>query len=329
MPEPSSPAIDHDQRLKVLLKEFFEQFFLCFFPQWAERFDFSNIDWQDKEVFLAPPQGEKRYLDLVARLQVRRGAPPPHPGNDGLVALIHIEVESRESVQPLRPRMFEYYTQLRRDSGLPVLPIGLYLRVGLDGIGWDVYEENFWEHPMLRFEYAYVGLPALDAVDFVSGEHLLGVALSSLMRTPKERRVELYAESLKRIVLSSENDFRRHLLTECLETYATLDEHQQQSLKALLETESYREAKPLMITTFERGKQEGMLEGKLEGKLEGRLEGKLEERRETALLQLDTRFGPLSSTVQQRVAEMDLEQLRQLLVNIVKVTSLKELKLED
>jgi hypothetical protein len=23
---------DHDQRLKVLLKEFFEQFFLCFFP---------------------------------------------------------------------------------------------------------------------------------------------------------------------------------------------------------------------------------------------------------------------------------------------------------
>jgi hypothetical protein len=30
MPEPASP--DHDQRLKILLKEFFEQFFLCFFP---------------------------------------------------------------------------------------------------------------------------------------------------------------------------------------------------------------------------------------------------------------------------------------------------------
>jgi hypothetical protein len=31
--------------------------------------------------------------------------------------------------------MFEYYVQLRRDSQLPVLPIGLFLRVGLDGVG--------------------------------------------------------------------------------------------------------------------------------------------------------------------------------------------------
>jgi hypothetical protein len=58
MSSPSAP--DHDQRLKVLLKEFFEQFFLCFFPEWAGRFEFRNIDWLDKELFLAPPQGEKR-----------------------------------------------------------------------------------------------------------------------------------------------------------------------------------------------------------------------------------------------------------------------------
>jgi hypothetical protein len=30
MAQSASP--DHDQRLKVLLKEFFEAFFLCFFP---------------------------------------------------------------------------------------------------------------------------------------------------------------------------------------------------------------------------------------------------------------------------------------------------------
>src|SRR5262249_47475581 len=38
MPQPTAP--DHDQRLKVLLKEFFEAFFLCFFPTWAARFEF-------------------------------------------------------------------------------------------------------------------------------------------------------------------------------------------------------------------------------------------------------------------------------------------------
>ncbi len=32
---PQSAGPDHDQRLKVLLKEFFEAFFLCFFPTWA------------------------------------------------------------------------------------------------------------------------------------------------------------------------------------------------------------------------------------------------------------------------------------------------------
>jgi len=36
MPQSADP--DHDQRQKVLLKEFFEAFFLCFFPTWAARF---------------------------------------------------------------------------------------------------------------------------------------------------------------------------------------------------------------------------------------------------------------------------------------------------
>src|SRR2546423_10091994 len=107
MPTPVPP--DHDQRLKVLLKEFFEQFFLCFFPTWGERFDFTDLTWLDKEVFLAPPQGEKRHLDLVARLRVRPEAPPPQANLSELLTLVHVEVESRDRVQPFRPRMFEYY----------------------------------------------------------------------------------------------------------------------------------------------------------------------------------------------------------------------------
>src|SRR5439155_11371395 len=101
------------------------------------------------------------------------------PGATDLVVLVHVEIETRASAVALRPRMFEYYVQLRRDLGLPVLPIGLFLRVGLDGIGWDAYEERFWEQILVRFEYAYVGLPALDAERYVTGENLLGVALST------------------------------------------------------------------------------------------------------------------------------------------------------
>ncbi len=91
----------------MLLKEFFGQFFLCFFPARAERFDFPSVEWLDKEVFLAPPHGEKRQLGLVAKLRLRPGAPPPRAGMTELVALVHVEVETRQSAAALRPRMFE------------------------------------------------------------------------------------------------------------------------------------------------------------------------------------------------------------------------------
>jgi hypothetical protein len=203
MPQAGGP--DHDQRLKVLLKEFFEAFFLCFFPAWATRFDFGEIDWLDKELFLAPPQGEKRQLDLVARLKLRPGAPPPRAGVNDLVALVHVEVESRASTVVFRPRMFDYYVQLRRDTGLPVFPIALFLRVGLNGTGWDAYEEHFWDEEVIRFRYATIGLPGVPGLPYATGENLLGVALSALMDLPADRRAELYVEGLKRIAGSGEN----------------------------------------------------------------------------------------------------------------------------
>ena len=72
-----------------------------------------------------------------------------------------------------------------------------------------------------------------------------------------------------------------------------------------------------MITTYERGK------------IEGRLEGRIEERRETALLLLEAKFGPLSPEVKQRVEILSSELLRQLLLDVVKAESLKQLHLED
>jgi hypothetical protein len=306
---PPSAGPDHDQRLKVLLKEFFEAFFRCFFPAWADRFEFHDIDWLDKELFLAPPQGEKRQLDLVARVKLRPGAPPPRAGITDLVALVHVELESRASTPAFRPRMFDYYVQLRRDTGLPVLPIALFLRLGLDGIGWDAYEESLWERRIVRFEYAYVGLPALDGEQYASGENLLGVALSALMRLPAERRAEWFAEGLKRIAGSGENDYRRFLLAECLESYAELDETQKERLQALLHTEAYQEVEPLMKTTYERGIEQG-------------------ERR-SALRQLEAKFGPLSLKVKEQVEALSPEALAQLQIDVLKAHALEELHLDD
>jgi Domain of unknown function (DUF4351) len=324
-----SDAPDHDQRLKVLIKEFFQAFFLCFFADWAARFEFDEVDWLDKELFLAPPQGERRQLDLVARLKLRPDAPPPRAGATDLVALVHLELESRASTLAFQPRMFDYYIQLRRDTGLPVLPIALFLRLGLDGIGWDAYEEHFWEHRLVRFDYAYVGLPGVKGEPFATGENLLGVALSALMRLPADRRAELYAEGLKRIAASGENDYRRFLLAECLEAYAELDEAQKEQVQALLQAEAYREVEPLMKTTYERGIERGIEQGIERGIEQGMERGIEQGERRSALRLMEAKFGPLSPEVKQQVEALSPDALARLQIDLLTAESLHELRLDD
>ena len=67
-------------------------------------------------------------------------------------------IESPDSVGTIRPRMFEAYGQLRRLHKLPVLPIGVFLRVGLDGICIDVYEENFLGIPAGAIQVSLRGI---------------------------------------------------------------------------------------------------------------------------------------------------------------------------
>src|SRR5258708_37634466 len=106
---------DHDQRFKVLLKEFLPEFLGLFFPALEAKFDFSTIEWLFQEAYFDPPQGEKREIDLVAKIATKEPVDPLRSGEaSACLALVHIEVESRDSVAPFRPRMFDYYFTLRR-----------------------------------------------------------------------------------------------------------------------------------------------------------------------------------------------------------------------
>ncbi|MCE9530774.1 MAG: hypothetical protein K8T89_06575 [Planctomycetes bacterium] len=57
--------LDHDQRFKNLIREFFSDFMHLFYEKWAARFDLDSVEWLDKEVFPDPPEGARRQLDLV------------------------------------------------------------------------------------------------------------------------------------------------------------------------------------------------------------------------------------------------------------------------
>jgi hypothetical protein len=140
-----------------------------------------------------------------------------------LLALIHVEIESPDRATNIKPRLPSYYIHLRETYGLPVLPLVLYLKLSLDGIGVDTYEEHFGDLCPLRFEYLYVGLPGLDAVQYVEGENWLGVALSALMRIPPEKAAWLGAEALKRLSVAPLNDQQRFLLADCVEALFTVE----------------------------------------------------------------------------------------------------------
>lgn len=214
---------------------------------------------------------------------------------------------------------------------MPVLPIALFLRVGLEGTGWDAYEEHFWEHRLIRFEYAYIGLPGLDGEPYATGANLLGAALSALMRVPAERRAELYAEALKRIAGSGENDYRRFLLAECLEAYAELDEAQKERLGALLESETYREVEPLMKTTYERGKADAYreVEPLMKTTYERGIEyGILQGERRAALRLMEAKFRPLPAEVRQQVEALSPEALARLQIDLLQAQTLDELRLD-
>ena len=301
---------DHDQRFKTLIREFFADFLLLFFVKWAERFDCSQVEWLDKEVFPDPPEGTRSILDLVAKLPAREPTPGADPAQcQTWLALIHIEIESPDKVAPLRPRMFRSYVYLRDRYQLPVLPIGLFLKVGLDGIGIDVYEERFWELEAVRFQYLYVGLPALDAVKYVQGDNWLGVALAALMKIPKDQIALMGMEALRRLSEAPLSDQKRFLLTECVQAYLPMGEFEKSELKKLSVTEKYRGVQAMNKTWFEEGIEQGIEKG----------------RRETVRELMEDRFGPLPPATTQRLEKMSVEELISVRKAILRAQSLSEL----
>jgi hypothetical protein len=177
----------------------------------------------------------------------------------------------------------------------------LFLRVGLDGIGWDAYEERIWDHVLLRFEYAYVGLPALDGSQYMTGPNILGVALAALMRLPAADRARLKAEGLERIARSRENDVRKHLLVECFDRYFSLTPAEREEFERIA-AERFVEVKMIRSTIQEEG-QRRMLRKQLEKK-----------------------FGPLPPEVVERLEELPGDKLEEIALAYTDVASLAELK---
>jgi hypothetical protein len=264
--------VDHDQRFKELLREFLHELLALFLPWLAARLPTRDVEWQPQEVFTNPPFGLVRRLDLLAI--VRERLDEKKVGE----RLLHLEIESATSLTDVRKKIGYYYPFIRTRHNLPVTTLAVYLKVGLDGLGWDEYVE---EEPaqvegegssekLYQVRWRYVGLPALPAEEYLAGDNWLGVALAALMKIDPKRKVWLRAEILRRLAMEcQENDYRKLLLITCAETYLPLEgEQEAEYLKLIGEDSRYQEATKMILTTYDRGVADGERKGEQKGRRE-------------------------------------------------------------
>jgi hypothetical protein len=181
----------------------------------------------------------------------------------------------------------------------------IYRHVGLQGLGWDEYRETFLDEPINTFRYCYLGLPALDGLQYIAGTNLLGVALAALMRIPEAARPKAKADALLKIASSGASDQRKYLLCECVKAYLPLEGLQMEEYEQMLVTPPYQLAQKYGKTFTE----EGML--KLLREL------------------LTHRFGPLSAVALQRLEALSEAELLDVGNRFYQVDKLSDLGLED
>lgn len=296
---------EHDQRFKVMLRAMFPEFMELFFPEKAAMLDLTKIDWLDKELFLDPPQGEKRELDLVAKVARKSTS---QEATDEQIILVHIEVEADDCATDLDTRFPDYYWFLRRKYGQSVLPVAVFLKVGFDGLGVRECEEQTLGEWVLKFRYWYIGLPALDGTHYLESANWLGVGLSSLMKAAPGQRALLTADAQKKL-LECPDPVKQIQLIECLQAYAPLSESDRIDLVGLLKEPKYSGVIAVNKTVRELGLEEGQ--------------------RRTIRRILLRKFGVLSESILHRLAEYPTDKLDQLADAAAVATSLSELGLED
>lgn len=307
--------MDHDQRFKEMIRLFFPEFMSLFFETYATDFDLTSPEWLDKEVLPNPPEGERHVLDLVAKLRTKRSSTAGVP--EECLALVHVEIEAQDRTTELKPRLPRYFFHLHDKHRLPVLPIALYLRVGMEGIGIDEVTIDFGPLQVMKFQYLYVGLRSLDALQYSQGENWLGVALSALIHANRDQWPLLGAEALRRLADAPLNDHQRFLLSDCVQAYLPLDDAGIATFERITKAEPYSKVIAMNKTPYDKGIERGLEQGLETGK-----ESAL---RDVAIALLESKFRSVLGSIIERIGTLSYPELRTLTIGIQGAATIEEL----
>ncbi len=252
-------------------------------------------------------QGERREIDLVARVPKRNG--------ELEMILIHVELESRR--EPDFPqRMFAYYVLLRRRHRLPVLPIVVYVTGGKGHGQWEWYREDVLSESVLTFRYRRLRLKAFNALEAAQSDDPLVCALAVLMDRRGADPAVLKAASLQGVGRSSLDEARQWMLANIVDSYLPLTGAALRRYEQLLVREEYQMAGRLDYYAWRDQMRN-----------EGREEGTIQAKQEDIVAVLRARFTPIPDELAQRIRAIAApEALNALLIRAATATSLDEVR---
>ena len=231
--------------------------------------------------------------------------------------MVHIEIESADRTTRIEPRLPDYYYRLRSTYQLPILPIVIYLKVGMDGVGVRTVEDRVLGFTVATINYLYVGLPALDAVQYLEGKNYLGVALTALMKLPKDRVAWLVEEAKRRLRESPLNETRRLLLLRTLIEYLPIDVRSRDEYEAIIQGDKNAELQVVKNIIVREAEERGIAKGERLGQV-----GLL-------VAQLERKFGPLPPAVVTRLETLSPARIREIALTFSEAASLADLGLAE
>ena len=156
----------------------------------------------------------------------------------------------------------------------------------------------------LAFDTLACKLRDIPAERWRQSENLVARVNLPNMQSPQNRKVEVYAEAIKGLLMFERDSDRRAKYIEFIDIYAGLTDNEYRRYQ-----QQYPEDSSTMAGVISRAREEGMQRGMEQGMAQGMRQGRVEGERTLLERQLRRRFGLLSPDITERLGEASATDL--------------------
>jgi hypothetical protein len=236
----------HDPFLKLLYRAGARDAIALFFPNLADRIDWSQMQWIDKEVPIRGLRSRSVTADLVGSTRDVEGR--------YLKVLIHPELQM-EPDAAMDWRVLQYNAGLllqEADPGTRVLTFVFYHCAGVGGIQKRRSTLDFYEESLHHVTYWSVGLGELDAEIYAQSMNPMAWALTAWMRQQRQGRAASRLRLQEKILRLVPDEWYRGLLLDTVRTYFRLNRREEAEEERLLRSADREEVADMIQTEMGR-----------------------------------------------------------------------------